>query len=298
MSIPIVQSSAKKKRIASPLIEVLDNFVGLTWTECDAQGNKWEKVRSEWADLHGLGIDDRMIQVAIEDDLEDEYTRCEVPVFHGEIEEYEIDERDISNETFRVSPEITEKLEQAGFEIIKASPSRFLRGELLGRVDAYTEAIPEAEDPEEPVEQPENPDMYRLDSVEPFFCPTFRRPFQARPLIYVNPHTGAESFFCNICKKAGENYPWHPCVWGEKKSGHDEQSVLTAIKAIGGDCCTIYEITQYCSREFVGSWDSRKVGRICDRLSRHWKIRYWTQMRNGSQVKVVVLYRPNQQRAE
>lgn len=275
------------KKIAYPYIEIHDNQVSMTWIECDDQGAEGEKKQLSWEDLHELGIEDWMIRVAIEEDLEsdNEFYRAEASVFHG-IVEYP----DISSKELYINPEIAEKLNLKGFEITTGQPTQF-RGSNFSEADHYTEPVPENYVPDI-VPMPDNPNMYMGDDVEDFSCHVSHGGFMARPLIYRNPHNGQEYFFCIICEKAGRKNPWHPYVKGSKEQGYDEQSVLTAIHALG-DGHSVYEIAKYCSKEFKGNWDKRKVLRICDKLSEFRKIQYEAETRNNRQVKLVFLNRAN-----
>jgi hypothetical protein len=276
------------KKIAWPLIEIRDNQVGMIWVECDEQGNKGDKIRLSWDELYDFGIEDWMIRATINDALEfdNEFIRADVPVFHGVVED-----PGISNETFRINPEIAEKLNLNGFEIITGQPTQFTGSGSGGyfAVGDHTEPVSENYVPEI-VPEPDNPDTYRGSYVEDFWCDVSRSPFTARPLIYCNPHNGAEYFFCNVCKKAGRKNPWHPYILGNRDQGYDEQSMLTAIRAIG-DGHSVYEIAKFCQNEFKDNWDKRKVLRICDKLSKFRKIRYEIETRNNRQVKLVFLNR-------
>lgn len=286
----MVESHKVTKKIAYPHIEIHDNQVNMTWIECNEQGDEGEKKRLSWEDLHELGIEDWMIRVAIEEDLEsdNEFYRAEASVFHG-IVEYP----DISSKELYINPEIAEKLNLKGFEITTGQPTQFAgsgsggnyaMGDDYGYVsENYVPDIP-------PI--PDNPDMYIGDDVEDFSCHVSHGGFMARPLIYRNPHNGQEYFFCVVCETAGRKNPWHPYMLGNKEQGYDEQSVLTAIKALG-DGHSIYEIAKYCSKEFKGNWDKRKALRICDKLSESRKIRYENETRNNRQVKLVFLNRAN-----
>lgn len=278
------------KKIAWPLVEIRDYQVGMIWIECDEQGNEGEKVRLSWDELYEFGIEDWMIRAVINDSIEsdDEFIRADVSVFHGVVEDL-----DISNETFGISPEIAEKLNLNGFEIITGQPTQFAGSGSGGyfAIGDHPESISENYVPDI-VPQPDNPDMYIGSYVEDFCCHVSHSPFMARPLIYRNPHNGAEYFFCIVCEKAGRKNPWHPYILGNKDQGLDEQSILTAIKAIG-DGHSVYEIAKYCGNEFKGNWDKRKVLRICDNLSKFRKIRYEIETRNNRQVKLVFLNRAN-----
>lgn len=287
----IVDLHTLTKRIARPLIEIRDNQVGMTFIECDEQDNKGDSIRLSWDDLYEFGIEDWMIRAAIKDEWEsgDEFFSFEwLSVFRGVVEV----EPTISFETFRINPEIAEKLHSAGYEIITGRPTQFVGSGAAGVYaadDDYIESIPENYFPE-PVQQPDNPDMYLGSDVEDSFCPISHTPFQAKPLIYCNPHNGAEYYFCVICKKARRKNPWHPYILGHKEEGYDEQSVLTAIGAIG-DGHSVYEIAKYCSGEFKDDWDQRRVLRVCDKLSKFGKIRYELETRGSRQVKRVYLNR-------
>ena len=278
------------KKIAWPLVEIRDNQVGMIWVECDEQGNKGDKIRLSWDELYEFGIEDWIIRVAIVEDLEsdNEFYRVEASVFHGVVEY-----PDISYQEFNLTLEIAEKLNSAGFEIITGQPTQFAGSGSDGNYAIWdrTEPVSENYFPDI-VPQPDNPDMYKGDNVEDFCCSISHSPFSARPLIYCNPRNGAEYFFCIICKKAGRKNPWHPYILGNKEQGYDEQSILTAIKALG-DGHSVYEIAKYCGNEFNGNWDKRKVLRICDKLSKFRKIRYEIETRNNRQVKLVFLNRAN-----
>ena len=262
----------------------------MIWVECDEQGNEGDNIRLSWDELYEFGIEDWMIRAAIEEHLEsdNEYYTAEASVFHGVVEY-----PDISYETFNLTPEIAGKLNSAGFEIITGQPNQFAGSGSSGyfAIGDHTEPISEDYVPEI-VPQPDNPDMYIGSYVEDFWCSVSNSPFMARPLIYCNPHNGAEYFFCVVCKKAGRKNPWHPYILGNKEQGYDEQNVLTAIRAIG-DGHSVYEIAKYCGNEFKGNWDKRKVLRICDKLSKFRKIRYEIEMRNNRQVKLVFTNRAN-----
>lgn len=277
-----------RKKIAWPYIEIRDNQVGMTWIECDDQGNQKDKVRLSWEELFEFGIEDWMIRCLIEEHEEfyNEYFRSEASVFHGVIEY-----PDISFETFYISPEIAEKLNSMGFEIITGQPTQFggsgFAGDSSGNLD---DTMPDPGDYEtEPLPQPDNHDMYFGRNVAGFYCPISHAKFKARPLIYCNPHNGAEFYFCPICKKEGRKNPWHPYILGHKEHGCNEQAVLTAIAAVG-DGHSVYEIAKHCA-EFKGNWDKRKVLRICDKLANSGKIRYETDSRNNRQSKLVYLNR-------
>ena len=278
-----------RKKIAWPYLEIRDNQVGMTWIECDDQGNQKDKVRLSWEERFEFGIEDWMIRCLIEEHEEscDEYSRSEASVFHGVVEY-----PDISFETFYISPEIAEKLNSMGFEIITGQPTQFGGSDFAGDLlDANLDGtMPDPGDYEtEPLPQPDNPDMYFGRDVKGFYCPISHAKFKARPLIYCNPHNGAEFYFCPICKKEDRKNPWHPYILGHKLHGCDEQAVLTAIAAVG-DGHSVYEIAKHCA-EFKGNWDKRKVLRICDKLANSGKIRYETDSRNNRQVKLVYLNR-------
>lgn len=284
----IVESHTPTRKIANPLIEIRDNRVGMIWMECDEQGNDGDNIRLSWDELYDFGIEDLMIRAAIKDTLEsdDEFIRANVSVFRGVVEY-----PDISYQTFNLTPEIAEKLNLAGLEIITGQPTQFA-GSGSGGYYAmwnHTGPVSTTYDPEI-VQQPDNPDMYRGSHVEDFCCHVSHSPFMARPLIYRNPHNGAKYFFCVVCEKAGRKNPWHIYRMGHKEHGCDEQAVLTAIKA-AGDGHSVYEIAKYCDKEFKGNWDKRKVLRICDKLSKFRKIRYEVEVRNNRQVKLVYLNR-------
>jgi len=280
----LIPMAEPRKKIAWPCIEIRDNQVGMTWVECDDQGNEKDKVRLSWDDVFELGVEDWMIRCIIEESEEsgDEYYRSEASVFHGFVEY-----PDISFETYGISPEIAERLNSIGFEIITGQPTQFV-GSDFSPADYYVEPVPANYYPE-PVEQPDNPDMHLGRSVESLYCPDSHADFYARPLTYTNPHNGERSYFCSICKKKGRKNPWHRCILGHKERGHDEQAVLTAIAAVG-DGHSVYEIAKYCT-EFEGNWDKRKVLRICDKLSNLGKIKYEISTRNNRQVKLVYLNR-------
>lgn len=278
------------KKIAWPFIEIRDNQVGMIWAECDEQGNEGDNIRLSWDELYEFGIEDWMIRATIEEHLEsdNEYYTAEASVFHGVVEY-----PDISYETFNLTPEIAGKLNSAGFEIITGQPTQFTGSGLGGYFAIGDHTIPVSENyVPEIVPEPDNPDMYIGSYVEDFWCSVSNSPFMARPLIYCNPRNGAEYFFCIICKKAGRKNPWHPYILGNKEQGYDEQSILTAIKALG-DGHSVYEIAKYCGNEFNGNWDKRKVLRICDKLSKFRKIRYKIETLNNRQVKLVFLNRAN-----
>lgn len=278
------------KKIAWPLVEIRDNQVSMIWVECDEQGNEGDNIRLSWDELYEFGIEDWMIRCAIEEHLEsdNEYYIAEAAVFQGVVEY-----PDILCETFNLTPEIAGKLNSAGFEIITGQPTRFTGSGSGGyfAIGDHTEPVSENYVPEI-VPEPDNPDMYIGSYVEDFVCSVSHSPFMARPLIYCNPRNGADYFFCIICKKAGRKNPWHPYILGNKEQGYDEQSILTAIKALG-DGHSVYEIAKYCGNEFNGNWDKRKVLRICDKLSKFRKIRYEIETRNNRQVKLVFLNRAN-----
>lgn len=278
------------KKIAWPLIEIRDNQVSMIWVECDEQGNEGDNIRLSWDELYEFGIEDWMVRCAIEEHLEsdNEYYTAEASVFQGVVEY-----PDILYETFNLTPEIAEKLNSSGLEIITGQPTQFAGSGVAGiyAMDDHLEPVPENYVPEI-VPEPDNPDMYIGSYVEDFCCSVSHSPFMARPLIYCNPHNGAEYFFCIVCKKAGRKNPWHPYILGNKEQGYDEQSILTAIKALG-DGHSVYEIAKYCGNEFNGNWDKRKVLRICDKLSKFRKIRYKIETLNNRQVKLVFLNRAN-----
>ena len=276
------------KKIAWPLVEIRDNQVGMTWVECDEQGNKGDNIRLSWDELYEFGIEDWMVRCAIEEHLEsdNEYYTAEASVFQGIIEY-----PDIAFETYNVTPEIAEKLNLNGFEIVTGQPAQFAGSGVAGiyAMDDHPTPVSENYVPEI-MAPPDDPNVYRGDYVEDFCCSITHSPFMARPLIYCNPHNGAEYFFCIVCKKAGRKNPWHPYILGNKDHGYDEQSMLTAIRAIG-DGHSVYEIAKYCGKEFKGNWDRRKVLRICDKLAKFRKIRYEIETRNNRQVKLVFLNR-------
>lgn len=278
------------KKIAWPLVEIRDNQIGMIWVECDEQGNEGDNIRLSWDELYEFGIEDWMIRAAIEEHLEsdDEYYTAEASVFHGMVEY-----PDISYETFHITPEIAGKLNLRGFEIITGQPTQFAGSGSGGyfAMGDHQEPVSENYVPEI-VPEPDNPDMYIGSYVEDFWCRVSHSPFMARPLIYRNPHNGAEYFFCVVCKKAGRKNPWHPYILGNKEQGYGEQNVLTAISSLG-DGHSVYEIAKYCSNEFRGKWDKRKVLRICDKLSEDNKIIYSIETRNNRQVKLVFLNRAN-----
>lgn len=276
-----------RKMIAWPCIEIRDNQVGMTWIECDDQGNEKDKARLSWEELFELGIEDWMIRCAIEDNLSSDFHVVEASVFHGVVEY-----PDISLETFYISPEIAERLNSMGFEIVTGQPTQFGGGDFAGDLsdENLDDTMPAPEDYEtRPLPQPDNPDMFFGRDVEGSFCPISHERFKARPLIYCNPHNGAEFYFCPICKKEGRKNPWHRHIMGHKEHGCDEQAVLTAIAAVG-DGHSVYEIAKQCT-EFKGNWTKRKVLRICDKLADLGKIRYETDTRNNRQVKLVYLNR-------
>jgi len=283
----MANSQKEAKKIANPCIGVQDDQVFMTWVECNKHGENDKEMLLTWEDLHELGIEDWMIRVAIKDALEsdDEFFNADVSVFHGIVEFPHI-----SSQMFDITPEIAEKLNSNGFEITTGQPTQFM-GSNFSPADHYTEPIPENYVPDI-VPHPDNPDMYIGSEVEGFGCPESYGHFRARPLIYCNPHTGEEYFFCLICKKAGRKNPWHPYIMGHKELGYDEQSIMTAIHALG-DGHSVYEIAKYCGEEFKGNWDKRKILRICDKLSRDRKITYMEETRNNHRVKLVFLNRAN-----
>jgi hypothetical protein len=288
----MVEQPTITKKIAWPRIEIRDNQVGMIWVECDDQGNQGDTIRLAWDELFEFGIEDWMIRCAIEENLEetDQCLRGEASVFYGVVEY-----PDISFETYEATPEIAEKLNSMGFEIIKGKRTQFAGGGSWwasmvedSHQDGY---VPENYVPDIPA-IPDNPDMHIGDNVEEFSCHITHGQFMARPLIYHNPHNGAEYFFCQVCEKAGRKNPWHPYIMGNKVHGCDEQSVQTAISALG-DGHSVYEIAKYCSEEFKGKWDKRKVLRICDKLSENNKITYSIETRKNREVKLVYLNRAN-----
>ncbi|MCK9406927.1 MAG: hypothetical protein M0Q47_11030, partial [Methanothrix sp.] len=146
------------KKIAWPLVEIRDNQVGMIWVECDEQGNKGDNIRLSWDELYEFGIEDWMIRAAIEERLEsdDEYYTAEASVFHGMVEY-----PDISYETYHITPEIAEKLNLKGFEIMTGQPTQFAGSGSDGNYAIWdrTEPVSENYFPDI-VPQPDNPDMY------------------------------------------------------------------------------------------------------------------------------------------
>lgn len=286
----MAESQKTSKKIADPYIEIHDNLVSMTWAECNERGEEGEKKQLSWEDLHELGIEDWMIRAAIEADIEsiDEYIYAEASVFHG-IVEYPY----ISSQRIYVTPEVAEKLNSNGYEIVTGQPTQFACSDVAGiyAIGDHPEPVSENYVPDIP-SVPDNPNMYIGDNVEDFSCRISHGQFMARPLIYRNPHNGQEYFFCVVCEKAGRKNPWHPYIVGNKEQGYEEQSVLTAIHTLG-DGHSVYEIAKYCSKEFRGLWDKRKVLRICDKLSENGKITYSKETRNNRQVKLVFLDRAN-----
>jgi hypothetical protein len=195
-----------KKKIDCPCIEIRDNQVSMTWIECDDQGNEKNKVRLSWDELFELGIEDWMIRCIIEEseEYDNEYYRSEASVFHGLVEY-----PDIKFETYYISPEIAEKLNSMGFEIVTGQPTQFGIGSdfAWGFSDENLDDIMPAPGDYEtrPLPQPGHPDMYFRRDVEGSYCPISHKRFRGRPLIYCNPHNGAEFYY--IGSAEGHEYP-------------------------------------------------------------------------------------------
>jgi hypothetical protein len=96
-----------------------------------------------------------------------------------------------------------------GFEIVTGQPTQFGIGSdfAWGFSDENLDDIMPAPGDYEtrPLPQPGHPDMYFRRDVEGSYCPISHKRFRGRPLIYCNPHNGAEFYY--IGSAEGHEYP-------------------------------------------------------------------------------------------
>jgi len=79
------------------------------------------------------------------------------------------------------------------------------------------------------------PTVTRLADVILHYCPSSKKSFLARPLIWKDPVTNRRYFFCPICDKAGlgKRASWHYMSnEGLKPKGYVQQAVRTAVGAV------------------------------------------------------------------